>query len=124
MFGKILSRVAVFGLVTLASAGASAHDGNGPFVTLNSGSYALWSGTYTDPTIRIILTVSDYYNPATCGNNDSYMVSTTISAESRQRLYSTLLAAKLAGKPVKLVLETANNVCEQGRPKVVSVIVT
>jgi hypothetical protein len=99
---------------------ARAHDGNNGFVTL-SGVYTLWSNTYAGDTIRIVVTSLDYYNPAgsACTNVDSYMVSSAISAEARQRIYSTLLAAKMAGKPVKLSLDT--NYCEQARPRVLNV---
>ncbi len=116
------SRFAAFFMVTLASVLAYANDGNNGLVTL-SPAYTLWSNTYQDNTIRIVLPAGDYYNPAgaVCNNVDSYMVSSSITAEARQRIYSTLLAAKLASKPVKLRLDT--NVCEQGRPRVLNVTI-
>jgi hypothetical protein len=125
MLHKCISRFAVFSIfsmVTLASVLAHAHDGNNGWVTLNV-PYSLWTNTYGDNTIRIMLKTVDYYNPSACpaGNVDSYMVSTGIPAEARQRIYSTLLAAKLAGKPVKLFLDT--NSCEQGKPKILHVTI-
>lgn len=49
------------------------------------------------------------------------MVSSALSAEVRQRIYSTLLAAKLAGRPVRLYLDT--NACESNRPRVNNVTI-
>lgn len=122
MLSKFCSRFAVFSMVTLASVGAHANDGNDHFVTL-SGACTLWSNTHSNDTIRIVVTPADYYNPAgaICCDVDSYMVASNISAEARQRIYSTILAAKLAGKAVKLYVDSDG--CEQGRPRVLNVTI-
>jgi hypothetical protein len=101
-----------------ATSAALAHDGNNGWVTIST--FNLWSNTYSTDTIRI--EAADYYNPAgaACNNVDSYMVSSTISSEARQRIYSTLLAAKLANKSVRLSLDTST--CQEGRPKILYVM--
>jgi len=125
MLHKFFSRSA-FLVVALASVLAHANDGNNGIVTL-SGAYTLWSNTYSNNTVRIVVASGDYYNPSSCSNLDSYMVSSSISAEARQRIYSTLLAAKLAGKAVKLNVD--NGGCEgdgpthQDRPRVLNVMI-
>jgi hypothetical protein len=122
MLHKFISRCAVFAMVTLASLGASAHDGNNGTVTLAADSYKLWTNAGAGNVIRISLKVADYYNPAEhCNDVDSYMVAAALGAEVRQRIYSTLLSAKLAGKPVRLYLDT--NACEEQRPRVVNVTI-
>jgi hypothetical protein len=108
-------------MVSLASVGAHAHDGANNWVTL-SGAYTLWSNTHNNNTIRIVLPANDYYNPQSCSNVDSYMVASSLSTEARQRIYSTLLAAKLASKPVKLYV--SSNACEDARPQVLNVTIT
>lgn len=114
-----MKRSIIFAAVLLgATSAASAHDGNNGWVTIST--FNLWSNTYNSDTIRIEAT--DYYNPAgaVCNNVDSYMVSSTISAEARQRIYSTLLAAKMANKSARLSLDTST--CQEGRPKVLNVM--
>lgn len=118
MLHKFLSRLGTFSMVTLVSAFGYAHDGNDGVVTLNT-PYSLWSNTDNGDVVRLSLDNGEYYNPSACTNVDSYMVSTAIPAEARQRIYSTLLSMKLAGKPVKLFVEG----CEDGRPRVRNVIV-
>ncbi|MGH8602100.1 MAG: hypothetical protein ACREXR_04785 [Gammaproteobacteria bacterium] len=108
-------------LVSVGLAAASvfpvtAHDGNDGWVTVSS--FRLWSNTYGADTIRI--EAADYYNPAACSDGDSYMVSSILSGEARQRIYATMLAAKMATKPVRLRLDTST--CQDGRPRIVNVM--
>ena len=114
---KINMILAVF-VYALASF-SHAHNGNNGWVTLST--FTLWSNTYEADTIRV--SAPDYYNPAgaVCNNPDSYMVSSTISEQARQRIYSTLLAAKMANKPVNVSLAT--NTCQEGRPKIINVTI-
>ena len=123
MLHKFFSRSAVFAMVTLASLGASAHDGNNGMVTLAADSYSLWTTAGSGNVIRISLhNGNDYYNASgNCNDVDSYMVASALGTEVRQRIYSTLLSAKLAGKPVRLYLDTNN--CEENRPRVVNVTI-
>ena len=123
MLHKFFSRSAVFAMVTLASLGASAHDGSNGQVTLAASSYKLWTNTPgAGNAIRISLLVADYYNASgNCTDVDSYMVSSALPAEARQRIYSTLLSAKLAGKPVRLYIDSNN--CESQRPMVMNVTI-
>lgn len=79
--------------------------------------YYLWSNTYQNDTIRIEV-ASGYQNPSGCSDPDSYMVLTTLPEPSKQRIYSTLLAAKMAGRGVRLRVDG----CETGRPSVQNVI--
>ena len=99
----------------------SAHDGNDGWVTIQD--YKLWSNTYGSDTIRV--EVSDgYYNPDnSCPESeiDSYMVSSSLSVEAQQRIYSTLLSALMASRSVRLRLDT--NTCEQNRPKILNVTI-
>jgi hypothetical protein len=125
MLHKTLFRSAAFAVMTLASTLAHAHDGSDGWVTLNQ-PYYLWSNTYEDNIIRIMLRVPDYYHPyintTSCPNSitaDSYMVSTAIPADARQRIFTTLLSAKLAGKPVRLFIDG----CQGGLPRVQMVAV-
>lgn len=81
--------------------------------------YQLWSNFYLGNIIRVEVggTVE---NPAGCSNPDSYMVLTTLPDEVRQRMYSTLLAATLAGRSVRLRVHG----CETDRPAVISVVLS
>jgi hypothetical protein len=122
MLHKFISRSAVFAMATLASLGASAHDGADGQVTLTADSYKLWTNAGSGNVIRISLRVPDYYNASqNCNDVDSYMVASTLPADVRQRIYTTLLSAKLAGKPVRLYIDTNN--CEDNRPRVVNVTI-
>lgn len=130
MFHKFFSRFAAFAMVTLASVGASANDGSNGAVTLTADSYILWANALgSNNVIRMVVKNGDYYNAAgktsagawVCTDVDSYMVSSTLPADARQRIYSTLLAAKLAGKAVRLYVDS--NTCEDKRPKVYQVTV-
>jgi len=107
-------------VVLLAGSNTYAHDGANGWVTVQD--YRLWSNTNNSDVIRI--QVDDgYYNPAssTCPDPDSYMVSTSLSVAAQQRIYSTLLAATMASKPVSLNLSTDS--CEDQRPKIINVVV-
>lgn len=88
------------------------------WVTLSS--YRLWSNTYTSEIIRV--ETADYYHPAggACNNIDSYMVSAALSAEARQRIYATMLAAKLSARPIRARVDTTT--CQDGRPKILNVM--
>lgn len=112
----MLNMLVLVGLVIGGMLPVLAHDGNEGWVTASS--FKLWSNTYGADTIRI--EALDYYNPAGCGDADSYMVSASLSGEARQRIYATLLAAKLATKPVRLRLDTST--CQDGRPKIINVM--
>ncbi|WP_419227329.1 hypothetical protein [Alteromonas sp. OM2203] len=97
---------------------AFAHDGNDGWVTIES--FKLWSNTYQTNTIRVVVDDS-VYNPAkTCSDIDSYMVASELSEESKNRLYSMLLAANLAGKPVKVFVDKSS--CERNRPKIMNAV--
>lgn len=111
-------RKVVIACLILMSTPLLAHNGNDGFVTADG--YKLWSNTYGTNVIRVFPS-DGYYNPASCANVDSYFVSTEISLESQQRIYSTLLAAKLASKPVVLRLDT--DYCEDNRPRILHVII-
>lgn len=123
MLHKTFTRLSVFAMVTLAALGASAHDGDGGQVTLTADSYKLWSNTPgSNNVIRISMRADSVYNPSqNCTDLDSYMVSSVIPEVARQRIYSTLLAAKLAGRPVRLYIDT--NACEDKRPRVNNVTI-
>lgn len=124
MLHKFFSRSAVFAMVTLASLGASAaNDGSNGVVTLGASSYKLWTNVGTGNVIRLsVVAPETIYNAAmTCNDPDSYMVSSALPADVRQRIYSTLLSAKLAGKPVRLYIDS--NICEDNRPRVTNVTI-
>lgn len=100
--------------------------------------FALWSNTYNSDTIRIS-TPGGVSNPDNCAESDSYMVSPIFTLEEApdpqsstadleatiqkqhvlNRIYSTLLAAKMSGKPEKLYLDD----CYRNRPAVRNVII-
>lgn len=105
----------------LVSTLAQAHNGNNGWVTVKG--FDLWSNTYTDPQIRIIVSGDAYYNPAgsACTGVDSYMVSTALPDKQQDRIYSTLLSAVMANKAVQLRLDT--NLCENNRPRIINVMV-
>ncbi len=131
MLHKLFSRSAVFAMVTLASLGASAaNDGANGVVTLAATSYKLWTnapGAGNAIRISVIAPETIYNAPSAggttigCTDPDSYMVSSALPAEARQRIYSTLLSAKLAGRPVRLYVDSNN--CESNRPMVMNVTI-
>lgn len=79
--------------------------------------FHLWSNTYEYDIIRVEV-VSGYQNPSSCSQPDSYMVLTTLSESSKQRIYSTLLAAKMANRGVRLRVDG----CQGDRPAIQNVI--
>lgn len=96
-----------------------AHNGNDGFVTITN--FQLWSNTHNSPEIRVIIIGDIYYNPSNCPNTDSYMVTTAMSEKVQDRIYSMLLSAVMAKKPVILRIE--NNGCQGGRPAIMNVII-
>jgi hypothetical protein len=104
-------------LVLLSYNPVYAHDGNNGWVTVSN--YRLWSNTYNSPAIRIVAR-DTYYNPASCNNADSYMVSTALPASVQERIYSTLLASYFAKAAVTLYVSDAK--CENGRPMILNVV--
>ena len=111
--------IKILALTSLLTGTALAHDGNNGWVTAKD--YTLWSSTNGTDVIR--LQVKDgVYNPAGhCTDPDSYMVGRSLTKEAQQRIYSTLLSAKIAGHPVRLQLDTNN--CEWSRPKILNVTI-
>jgi len=106
--------------LSLYSSVIFANDGNDGWVTASN--FALWTTTYGSDVIRV--EVSDgYYNPAgtVCTDLDSYMVSTALSKEAQQRIYSALLSASLANKSVRLFIDT--NYCQNSRPMIKTVVI-
>ena len=95
------------------------HNGNDGWVTIER--FILWSNTYNNPQIRISIVGDSVYNPAGCADADSYMVATELPQAVQDRIYSTLLAAVMAGKRVTLRLDNAPGRCELTRPKVLNV---
>jgi hypothetical protein len=98
---------------------SEAHNGNDGFVTISN--FQLWSNTYNNPQIRVVISGDTYYNPSKCINPDSYMVSTALSEKIQDRMYSNLLSAVMANKSV--VLRVENNGCENDRPRIITVII-
>lgn len=83
--------------------------------------YQLWSTTNGTDVIRVIpigTPVSNTQEPA-CSDPDSYMVKSDLTESSINRIYSTLLAAKMASKPITLVVSG----CQLNRPAIVNVII-
>lgn len=87
------------------------------FVTLSN--FTLWSNTYANAQIRLS-DVGVPINPSGCTDLDSYMVLSSLSAEIKNRIYSTLLSAKAMNRPVKLWVEG----CESNRPAILTVIIS
>lgn len=115
-----MKKILQFFLVIIISGECLAHDGNNGWVTISN--FDLWSNTYTDPQIRINLNNDTYYNPAgVCTSVDSYMVSTALTEKQQDRIYSILLAAVMAKKPLRIRLDT--NYCENNRPGVLNVVI-
>ncbi|OZY86298.1 hypothetical protein CBP51_04530 [Cellvibrio mixtus] len=106
-------------LVLLFSVNVFANNGNDGLVTVKN--FQLWSNTHNAPEIRVIISGDTYYNPSNCPNPDSYMVTTALTEKIQDRIYSTLLSAVLAEKP--LILRIENNGCQNGRPAIMNVII-
>jgi len=85
------------------------------FVTLTE--YELWSNTYNDSQIRI-LDLDGVSNPESCTDPDSYFIDPATSDVLENRIYSTLLAAKIGNQEVTVVL----NSCWSNRPRIINVI--
>ena len=106
-------------LLVLAMCLAVAQNARAAGVWVDVSDYRLWSNFYLGNVIRLE-TSGTIQNPAGCSNPDSYMVLTTLTEEVRQRIYSTLLAATLAGRTVRLRVDG----CETDRPAVISAVLT
>jgi hypothetical protein len=77
----------------------------------------LWSNTYTADTIRVE-TSEARMNPSNCSDPDSYMVLSTLSEPTQQRIYSSLLAAKMSNKIIRLRIDG----CQSERPAIINVV--
>lgn len=86
-------------------------------VNVDLNDFELWSTTAGSDLIRVFPKGVPVNNSATCGDADSYMVKTTLAPAAINRMYSTLLAAKMSAKPVRLMISG----CETNRPAIVSV---
>lgn len=93
-------------LIALISTNAFA----GQFVTISN--FKLWATTYGDDAIRI--TDATVVNPSSCSDPDSYFVLKTLTTQEKNRIYSTLLAAVSANKPVEIWVDG----CEGNRPAI------
>src|SRR5262245_46281518 len=69
-----------------------------------------------DATIRVAVGGS-FSNPELCSATVGYLVLSSLSAKNKDRIYSTLLAASMAQRPVYLYLSG----CEQNRPGILVV---
>lgn len=82
-------------------------------------SFKLWTTTNGADLIRVFPIGTSVINDNnTCADPDSYMVSTNLTPEAIARIYSTLLAAKMADKPVLLYIAG----CENDRPAIKNVV--
>ena len=79
--------------------------------------YQLWSTTNGANTIRVIPTGA-LVDAQGCSDPDSYMVKTTLEEAAINRIYSSLLTAKMSDKPVKIYIQG----CEVNRSAIVNVI--
>ena len=80
--------------------------------------FTLWSNTYETDTIRVYKKDNQpVVNPNSCGDPDSYMVASRLSEDARERIYSSLLAAKMANRTVKIWVSG----CERERPAILHV---
>jgi hypothetical protein len=92
-------------------------------INVDLNDFQLWSTTAGSDLIRVIPKGVPVMTPQinslapTCTDYDSYMVKTTLTPAAINRMYSTLLAAKMSAKPVTIVLSG----CETNRPAIVSV---
>lgn len=114
-------KVFLFMISLICTINVFAHNGNDGWVTIQN--YELWSSTYKDPQIRVMIKNDSYYNPAikACGELDSYIVSTQLSAQQQERIFSILLAASLSGKSVKVRLD--RDACELNRPSIITAVI-
>lgn len=81
-------------------------------------SFSVWSTVYGTDIVRV---TSPYIvNPAGCSDSDSYMVLSTLSRESKSRVYATLLSAKMQGTGIQLSISPST--CESNRPAIDAVI--
>jgi hypothetical protein len=113
--GKTMKSRLTFTLLLALLSSANSTQATGMWVDISD--FHLWSNTYENDIIRIQVP-SGYQNPSSCSEPDSYMVLTTLSEYSKQRIYSTLLAAKMANRPVRLWVDG----CLNDRPTVQNVI--
>ncbi|MBQ4831574.1 hypothetical protein J8L84_20050 [Alteromonas sp. MMG017] len=89
------------------------------FAEVEISTFQLWSTTRGLNIIRVIPTNSgSLSNPGNCTTLDSYMVRRSLTEEEKSRMYSTLLAAKMAGISVSLEIMG----CEENRPAIRDVI--
>lgn len=96
----------------------TANDGDNGWVTITD--YTLWSNTYEKPIIRVQTSLSRY-NPAKCHDPDSYLVAEDLPTDVQQRIYSTLLSALLAKRPIRLYIDSAS--CQIQRPKILNLTI-
>lgn len=108
-------------LMMMINFNVAAHDGNDGWVTIQG--YSLWSSTYKDPQIRVMIKNDTYYNPArvACGELDSYMVSTQLSQAQQDKIFSILLSASIAQKSVRIRLDRDS--CELNRPAIITAVI-
>ncbi|WP_276754504.1 hypothetical protein [Pseudoalteromonas marina] len=66
---------------------------------------------YTSNKILVKLKNNNGGDVVACSSKDFFAISSTYTEEARARMYSTLLAAKLAGRPVTLSYSDVSN-CE------------
>jgi hypothetical protein len=109
---KILSKTILFFVLYTSSFFAASE-----FVTIQN--FRVWSNTYGSDTIRVDTPGSAFINPQSCTDPDSYMVSAELDDKSKARIYSALLAAVMAKKPITLWV----NGCERDRPAILNTII-
>lgn len=86
------------------------------YVDINS--FKLWTSTFDADVVRV-RTSEPISNPENCIDPDSDVVGTQLSEKVKDRIYSTLLAANMAKKTIRVV----SNGCEDNRPKINTVII-
>lgn len=106
-------------LILLAMCVAVAQNARASSAWVTVTDYQLWSNFYLGSVIRVEVS-GTVENPAGCSNPDSYMVLATLPEAVKQRMYSTLLAATLAGRSVRMRVHG----CETDRPAVISVVLS
>jgi hypothetical protein len=79
--------------------------------------FELWSTTNGLDVIRVVPTSAAVVGIG-CSDPDSYLVKTTMSDKSVNRIYATLLTAKISSRQVRLFVSG----CELNRPAIVNVI--
>lgn len=80
--------------------------------------FQLWSTTNGDDLIRVIPTGTAVVANG-CSDPDSYFVKSTLSETVKDRIYNTLLSAKLSKQAVTIKLSG----CETNRPAIDTVII-